>query len=54
MKKILFALLGLVLALLAVTVVVHLDLVTIWIGFAFAYGAFRAFRAAFRPRQVAR
>lgn len=54
MKKTLFVLLGAFFALMAIVAVVHLDLVTIWIGFAFAYGAYRSFRAAFRPRQVAR
>jgi hypothetical protein len=50
MKKILFVLLGAFLALMAIVIAVHMDLVTIWFGVLCAYGAYRSFRAARSPR----
>jgi hypothetical protein len=50
MKKTLLALLGLFLALMAITIAAHMDLVTVWLAIPCAYGAWRSFRAAFRPR----
>lgn len=43
-------LLGAFLALMAIVIVAHLDLVTIWFAIPCAYGAWRGFRAALRPR----
>lgn len=50
MKKIAFILLGAFLALMAIVIVAHMDLVTIWFGVLCAAGAWRSFSAAFRPR----